>query len=144
MTNATVTGDLNILGVTTLSSVAPVLVFSLDEPTTASTQLYAGSVEVTPAADGTFSVVLPVTAEMVPATAYVVTLKWVDDGHLREGFPSWKIRVPAGGGAIGDLLDFAPPPNWVWVGPTPPPSPSVNTYWIDTDATPYPSISVWS
>lgn len=128
----------------------PDILFWLNRPNVTGVGAAAGNMyptkvtSVTPAADGSFSQNLAVTATMHFDAWYEVALRWNQgNGAGPEGTlwdPGLRIRVPdsAGPHKISDLLDRstsgggANPMIW-WFGLTPPPSRATIWNYLDPD-----------
>ncbi|MET4094558.1 SGNH/GDSL hydrolase family protein [Arthrobacter sp. UYCu712] len=107
-----VTGNLKDLAGVSLGDRIPELVFELDEDLVilgSSTLIPAEPVKVTPAANGTFTVNLQESLGTNPYSPYKLTINWSSNGLSRTVTPSWRIVVPPGGGAIGDMLAIVTP-----------------------------------
>lgn len=138
----TVTGTLTDIGLGALAPFNPVLQFAPSEPAVlADGTLFATRpVEVTPAADGTFSVTLATTDGVRPTrTRWLLSIGWRNPdgymsgaGYFSKDFPSWSLRVPSGGGALSELIDLAPEPGVFYVGNEAPDPDAGYRIWFDT------------
>lgn len=100
--------------------------------------IYASrTISVNPsAANGTWSVDLEQTNELMPETWYVPSVTWLDEaGNFTSvDYPSWRLYVPGSGGAFVDLISTPWNPTLAWWGSDEPPGvPVVNTLWLDPD-----------
>lgn len=149
---ATVTGNVRNITGSTMNPLDVVLIFTLN-----ATNIIAGSgglrpdnsTEVTPESDGSFSVNLESTSNMLLNAWYRVRIEWrgpagTERPKTLRGYLEAIIRVPAGGGRIDELIDVSGPPGgggsgpnakiW-WVGLTSPPS--RRFLWLHTDPNDY-------
>jgi len=129
---AIVTGTLTDFGLQALTSLSPRIIFTASEPATLSGRLFATvPIVVTPSATGTFSVDLQPTDFVTPGVFYRVRVEWLDaaGGYVGVDLLDWPLYVPAGGGAIGDLVQVDANPALAWVGVDPPPQLPVRTVW---------------
>lgn len=115
----------------------PEILFTLNKPNMAGGTIYPSDpVVVTPKADGSFSVNLASTQDMVDVGWYTIKLRWLglSSGAALMDFPEWKITVPRSGGVISNLLD-SPGTNQrvVWVSLTPPVAPRPFMLWLEQD-----------
>lgn len=95
-------------------------------------------VQVIPDVDGHISVELTQTTDVIPDVWFEVRFEWfdrhiVDDSWQLRGWSELpgKLRVPAEGGSIPDLIDTPPPPGAVLHGFGDPPSSLSNVLYID-------------
>jgi hypothetical protein len=103
------------------------------------------------AADGTFSGNLFENATGMPDSWYDVTLERLDPhafvvnrGFVVHAEIPGKLRVPAGGGPLADLLATPWNPTLGWYGPEAPEGdPVASTLWIDTDSA-HVDLLIWS
>lgn len=119
MATATVTGSVKDLGLVSLGDRVPELVFELDEDLVilgSSTLIPAEPVKVIPASNGTFTVALQESLGTNPYSPYKLTINWSSNGIPRTVSPSWRVVVPAGGGAIGDMLAVVTPSQIITKG----------------------------
>lgn len=65
---------------------------------------------------GFFTAPLEPTTVMLFDAWYTLTAFWVDTGGPAMDFPGWQIRVPAGGGAINNMITLGPQGGG-WGGP---------------------------
>lgn len=95
-------------------------------------------VSVEPASNGSFTVNLAQTTNVIPDVWFEVRFEWfekhpiMDDWNLKgwSTLPG-KLRVPAAGGPIVDLLDTPAPPGAIMHGYGDPPSSLSNVIYID-------------
>lgn len=133
---AVVTGTLYDIGGGHLAGKSPELVFTLN-----STAATAGGVYVTepsiitPAGDGSFTANLPSTDLMRDDNFYSLSIRWLGPAgdSSRIDFPDWKIRVPTGGGTLGDLRGNGSNPSMVYVSLTAPEDPRPFMLWLQQD-----------
>lgn len=100
--------------------------------------LFPGREErVEPAPNGSFTVNLAQTTNVTPDVWFTIQFEWFDR-HPIEGWVlvgssqlDAKLRVPAGGGQIVDLLETAPPPGAILHGFGPPPDFLSGVIYID-------------
>lgn len=76
---------------------------------------------------GYFEVDLQPTDGLRPARHYTVTLQW---GQGKRVVLPWKLRVPAGGGILSELLPVDIDPGLTWIGEEPPPTTAPNLLWL--------------
>lgn len=133
---AVVTGTLYDIGGGHLAGKFPELVFTLND--TAAT---AGGVYVTepsviaPAGSGAFTADLPTTDLMRDDNYYTLQIRWQDaaGNRARVDFPDWQIRVPTGGGNLGDLRGPGTNMSMVYVSLTRPDKALPLTWWFEQD-----------
>lgn len=128
---AAVTGTLKTFGLESLAGKQPVIVFEANKPATGSGgELFATDpVRVTPGSDGTFSARLQSTENLITDNvSYRMWIEYLDsaNNYVRVDNPDWVLRVPAAGGALGDLLQLpkinssmvitSPTPPVLWLG----------------------------
>lgn len=128
---AAVTGTLKTFGLATLAGKQPVVVFEANKPATGPDgELFATDpVKVTPAADGAFNARLQPTENLITdGVHYKMWIEYLDsaNNYVRVDNPDWTLRVPAAGGALGDLLQLpkvnsalvitAPVAPAIWLG----------------------------
>ena len=107
-----VTGNLSDVGLGHLVGLNPEISFTLNEPNTAGAKIFATRPEkVTPASNGDFTATLADTTVMSRDAWYEMHVRWNEPGSVTgQGFSpvdvhtNLKIRVPASGGVIGDLI----------------------------------------
>lgn len=119
MATATVTGSLKDLGLVSMGDRVPELVFEIDEELVivgSSTLIPAEPVKAIPASNGSFTVDLQESLGTNPYSPYKLTINWSSSGIPRTVSPSWRVVVPAGGGAIGDMLAVATPSQIILKG----------------------------
>lgn len=137
---AAVTGTLKTFGLATLAGKQPVVVFEANKPASGPDgELFATDpVKVTPGADGTFNARLQPTENLItPDVHYKMFIEYLDsaNNYVRVDNPDWTLRVPAAGGALGDLLQLpkinsglvitAPTAPVTWLG--------VGAMWLQMD-----------
>lgn len=93
---------------------------------------------VEPDADGLVRVDLAPTVGLRPEVWYKVEFHWLSRDPINN---SWvtkghsevkgKLRIPAAGGTLGDLLEAAAPPGSVMWGYGPPPESLTDTFYVD-------------
>lgn len=108
---AAVTGTLKTFGMESLAGKRPVIVFEANKVGmgTNGELLSRDPVKVTPAADDTFNARLQPTENLItPDVHYKMFIEYLDsaNNYVRVDNPDWTLRVPAAGGAIGDLLQL--------------------------------------
>lgn len=94
-------------------------------------------VSVEPAPDGSVSVQLTPTTDVIPDVWFTVRFEWFDKHPIsgQWNHKGWstlpgKLRVPPSGGALADLMDTPPPPGAILHGHGDPPTAITNvTYW---------------
>lgn len=114
----------------------PELVFTLNDTAATAGGVYVTEPLVaTPAGDGTGIVNLPSTDLMRDDNYYTLQIRWLDTaGNMtRIDFPDWKIRVPTGGGTLGDLRGPGSNMSMVYVSLTPPDDPRPFMLWLEQD-----------
>lgn len=81
----------------------------------------------------TTTVSLVATTELEGIDGYIVEVEWLDGAGNPLGFAALDgiVRVPAEGGAVGDLLAAPPPPGSIVVSFGPPSPTDLNVVWID-------------
>ena len=125
MATAAVTGTLSDFGLQPIADQYPEIEFIPSGPAVASggRLLITEPVSVKPASNGSFTVNLQTTDELVPVgTYYKMSVRWLDgEEYIRADSPNWKLGVPSGGGAIADLIRFPFGPALSITSPTPPP-----------------------
>lgn len=137
----TVTGTLSDIGLGNLAAFNPVLQFAPSEPAASpGGRIFpTRPVEVTPNSAGAFTVNLATTDGIIPRRAHwVLSIGWRNpdgymsgSGYFAKDFPTWPIRVPAGGGQLVDMLDIAATIDMIYVGVTPPHPDTGYLFWID-------------
>lgn len=130
---AVVTGTLKTFGLESLKGKRPVIVFEANKVGmgTNGELLATDPVKITPAADDTFTARLQQTEGLVtPGVHYTMFIEYMDsaNNYVRLDNPDWKLRVPAAGGVISDLLQLpkinsalvitspTAPPTWLGLG----------------------------
>lgn len=104
------------------------------------------SVKVTPESNGDFDVKLEPTTGMALDAWYDVSLEWLQGGVPLAGWLGVKIRVPAAGGRIDQLVDLSAGGGGggnfngriVWVGQSPPVRPYPFMLWLEQEPGPDP------
>lgn len=134
MATATVTGSLDDLGGGHLVGRAPKIIFTLNAPNSKAGKMHPTEpVVVTPASNGTWSVELESTTDMLDTAWYRVSIEWRDagDNYGKGDWPEWKMQVPTAGGVFSNLF-VVPPTNtrMVYVSLTPPPDPRPFSLWL--------------
>jgi hypothetical protein len=79
---------------------------------------------VTPDSSGNATVQLHTTDDLLPSNAYYnIVIHWLDakGKRVKADNPNWKLQVPAGGGAIADLIRLPLGAGIVIYSPTAPP-----------------------
>jgi hypothetical protein len=109
MATANATGKLLNFGLANINGLNPVLTFQANKPaiTTTGSYLATDPITVTPSSDGTFTVSLSTTDDLVTDDVYyTISAKWQapDLNYIRADFPEWRLYVPSGGGNIADLI----------------------------------------
>jgi hypothetical protein len=133
---ATVTGTLYDISGGHLAGKNPELVFTLNDTAATGGGVYVTEPSViTPGGDGSFTVSLPSTDLMRDDNYYSLQIQWLDPAgnYIRIDFPDWKIRVPTGGGTIGDLRGPGSNMSMVYVSLTPPEHPVPFMLWLEQD-----------
>jgi len=119
-----------------LSPYSPRLYLVPSEASTAGTLLLSSRpFPVGVADDGSFSVDVKPTDDIMPPAWYTVRVEWMDASGGFIGVDQWdyKINVPAEGGAIGDLMETPANPSRTWVGVDPPPNVAPGTWWLQVN-----------
>lgn len=128
---AIVTGILSSYARLPMYGLSPVIEF---HPTGPSTQVFGSvifaskTITATPSeVDGSWSVDLASTRDLLPATWYEVVVVWLDSAgnYVAKDFMPGRLYVPTTGGAFADLFRVGGNPLLVWIdsgAPTPPPS----------------------
>lgn len=137
---AAVIGTLKTFGLASLANKQPVIVFEANKPATAANgELFATDpVRVTPETDGAFSARLQPTENLITGGVhYKMWIEYQDaaNNYVRLDSPDWELRVPAAGGALGDLLSQPRiSPGLVITSPTAPPTWfGVGALWLQAD-----------
>jgi hypothetical protein len=131
---AVVTGTLYDIGGGHLAGKFPELVFTLNDTAVTAGGVYVTEPSViTPGGDGSFTANLPATELMRDDNYYKLHIQWLDTAgnSNRIDFPDWKIRVPTGGGTIGDLRGPGSNLSMVYVSLTPPEHPVPFMLWLE-------------
>jgi hypothetical protein len=126
MTTAVISGTLSDFGLAPIADLYPEIEFRPSGPAAGSAGrlLVTEPVRVTPDSVGAFSTAVQVTDELLPVGVhYKLVVRWLDSAgkFVRADHPEWKLFVPAGGGAIADLMRFPFGPGLTITSPTPPP-----------------------
>lgn len=91
---------------------------------------------------GEFSINLVQTTNMVNDAWYNVSVRWLGDAAALTGYLDLKVRVPASGGRLDELIDpFAqagPNGRVIWVSQSPPPKPKPWMLWLQQEPGPNP------
>jgi hypothetical protein len=129
-----VTGNLTDVGGGHLVGKIPEIHFTLNAPNAKSGVMHPTEpVTVQPAADGSFTVSLQSTTNMMYRAWYTLSIQWLDNAgnYVKADFPDWKLEVPVAGGVFSNLFG-APPTNtrMVYVSLTPPTDPLPFTIWL--------------
>lgn len=130
---AKIYGTLLDFSLDALAPFSPRLIFAGSQPATSGERLHSTkSFMVAVAADGSFSVDVQPTDNLIPAAYYTVRVEWLDSdgGFVGVDFPDWRITVPASGGAIGDLLGSPVEPSLAWINLSAPRNPVRGTWWL--------------
>jgi hypothetical protein len=136
---ATVTGKLLDFGLASINGLNPVITFRANKPATTTTGSFLATnpITVTPASDGTFSVSLSTTDDLVTGDVYyTISADWraPDLNYMRADYPDWKVYVPSGGGNIADLIKQPVNRSIVITSPTNPgPNYGPGAYWLQLD-----------
>lgn len=134
------------------TNVAPEVIFTPSETTItqAGNVITTHPAHYTPDASGAVTANLLTTDDIAhPRFHYTLQIRWLNpDGYGATGytvidFPTWKIRVPAGGGQLADFTDIPARTDAFWVGATPPPTGSGYVYWVDISGV-TPVLKEWS
>ena len=135
----TITGTLADFGLDNLDAYEPIIVFTPSGPATTPDGflLAARPITAIPNSEGYFALSLVSGESTIPATHYKVTIEWLDApaSFIGKDFPEWKLYVPAGGGAIGDIGWAPSNPALAYFGTEPPPGSTFTdgTWWLDAD-----------
>jgi hypothetical protein len=112
----TFTGNLKTIGIDPRAGLMPELVFTIQGAgVNRANGITAGSVRVTPASDGSFSVTLETTVGMVPRRQVKLTGGWLGEDAFFELPP---FDVPDVNGTISDLIQAVVGNDLVWSSPT--------------------------
>lgn len=134
----TVHGNLTDFGAETLTGLAPTITFTPSGPAIGGTVSVHSSrpITVTPSPDGGFTVELVRTDDKRPGMWFTITIGWLDaaSNYRSFDFTDWKLTVPAGGGAINDLLYVGGgAPNRTWIGIAEPEEHGPFVSWMKVD-----------
>lgn len=92
----------------------------------------ARDVPVPVASNGTFTVNLIASADLIPPTRYELRCDWltVDQAgqEVLAGWASWRFTAAIGGGPISTMPDA--PMTRVWYSTSPPPVERAGIYWV--------------
>ena len=115
---------------------APELVFIPSAPAVGGTSLF--STEPPKAVIdqyGNWTVELMNYESTRPHVSYTPQLKWLDaaGGYIKVDYFDMLLLVPAAGGFFTDLVSTDGNPLIVWWSDTEPPTPTINTYWVNTN-----------
>lgn len=102
-----VTGNVRDIAGSAMDGKQIQVIFELIQPNANGANLYPTEPKViTPGADGSFSVSLAQTSNMVDAGGYRMRMRWIgsDANATLIDFPDWLIVVPSSGGSLGDLI----------------------------------------
>lgn len=139
MATETITGKLTDFGLDDLSPYNATVTFT---PSSAATTtdghlLSARPITVTPDSIGDFTVDLVSGETTMPAVYYLVTITYLAaiSGGPGKDFPAWKLWVPVGGGAIGDIGWAPSNPALAYIDVEAPPGDNFTegTWWLDAD-----------
>lgn len=131
---ADVTGTLYDITGGHLAGKNPEIIFTLDDTGVTQNGVYVTEPSrVTPAGDGTFTVSLPSTDLMRDERYYKVSVEWQDEAGKpsRIDYPDWQLRIPTGGGPIGDLRGPGSNLSMVYVSLTKPENPIPFLFWFE-------------
>lgn len=133
-----VNGTLTDFGLDPLTVNSPTLYFRSSSTGVAGLNILSArkAVEVTPAANGYFEADLVASAAVAPADAhYIIELRYRDaaTGQMVSEVLPWKLFVPTGGGALGDLLRVPANPALVFTGTEPPELAAAGLWWLDPE-----------
>lgn len=121
---ATIYGTLSDFSLQSLAPYMPVLKFTPSSPGVKGRRLFSERpVEAAVAADGSFAVLLEPTDGVTPQVWYTVSIEYLNEAGKFTSYDvlGYKLRVPAPGGAIGELPDVPLSPDTVLVSLAPPP-----------------------
>lgn len=121
---ATIYGTLSDFGLQSLAAFEPQLKFTPSGAGVNGVRLFAARPILCPvSADGSFAVLLEPTGGVVPEVWYEVSIEYLNAGGQFTSYDvlGYRLRVPAPGGAIGDLPDVPLSPETVLVSLSPPP-----------------------
>lgn len=94
---------------------------------------------VEPGSTGAFSVTLAATTAIVADVWYTIRFEWfgsVDNAQLvRWSELPGRLRVPAAGGNVSQLIEMTPPPGSILYGYGPPPASLSDVSYIDVSGT---------
>jgi hypothetical protein len=133
---AVVTGTIYEVDGGHLAGKNPELVFALNDTSSTQNGVYVTEPKiVTPGGDGTWTADLATTDLMRDDAYYTLSIQWQgDDGRQsRIDYPDWCIRVPTGGGSIGDLRGSGSNLSMVYVSLDPPKNPQPFMLWLEQD-----------
>ena len=133
---AVVTGTLYDISGGHLAGKYPELIFTLNDTAATAGGVYVTEPNVvTPSGDGSFTANLPATDLMRDDNYYTLQIQWLDSAgnSNRIDFPDWEIRVPTGGGNLGDLRGPGANLSMVYVSLTAPEDPRPFMLWLQQD-----------
>lgn len=99
----------------------------------------AKRIPVTVASNGTFSVDLIASVDLVPPTAYSLRCEWLDPDQQAVGWAQWDFTAQPGGGPIATMPGSTL--TRVWYATTAPPVSRVGIYWVHPTTG---DVRVWS
>lgn len=114
----------------------PQLMFTLNQTGTTAGGVYVTEPSlVSPGSDGAWTADLASTDLMRDDCFYSLAIRWQDTAGnpARIDFPGWQIRVPTGGGFIGDLRGNGSNLSMVYVSLTEPEHPVPFMLWLEQD-----------
>ncbi|WP_431863033.1 hypothetical protein [Microbacterium algeriense] len=121
---ATIYGTLSDFGLDALTPYMPVVRFTPSGAGVKGKRLFAERpVDATVSSNGDFAVLLEPTDGVTPPVWYTVSIEYLNEGGRYTSYDvlGYKLRVPAPGGAIGELPDVPLSPDTVLVSLDPPP-----------------------
>jgi len=114
----------------------PQLFFTLNDTAATAGGVYVTEpLVVTPGGNGAATFDLPTTDLMRDDNYYTLSIRWLGPAGepARMDFPGWKIRVPTGGGNLGDLRGPGSNLSMVYVSLTAPEHPVPFMLWLQQD-----------
>lgn len=132
-----VTGKLTDISGGHLDGKIPEIHFTLNAPNAkAGVMLPTEPRTVQPDSNGTFTVNLESTVDMMDDAWYTVSIQWLDaaGNYVKADFPDWELQVPSGGGSFSDLFG-RPPKNstWFYQSLSAPADPEKWSHWLKDD-----------
>ncbi|QSZ49418.1 hypothetical protein [Arthrobacter sp. D5-1] len=126
MATVTVSGKLSDFELEPIAGLSPEIEFLPSEPAVGNggRLLATKAIRVPPEANGDFTVQLHTTDDLLPSNVYYqIVIRWLDGNgrFIKADNPNWKLQVPAGGGAIADLIRLPLGTGIVIYSPTEPP-----------------------